>query len=336
MLPDINVSATHIGGNSVVGLRDRVLLLESLDQGGNLDQETLTLVAEHARPQRFRKGDLLLRDNEPVDRIYLITRGKVTVTQRGRPVRVFDQSGAVGLNAVMAEDNLGVRAIADVDTHTLSLPVNILMDLYEANFALVRNSLRVISNQILDARDSLPIGQGEDADMGEWRDRPRTFVERLIEVRRGALFTDTNLDAVLEFARQGYEIRGSAGDVLWEVGESSNYWVGIDYGRVRCSTPDGRSVVIGADYVLGVMDAMGARVRSYKVEALTDYIGFRINRDVMLAILEAHFDLARKILASLSEMVFRNRAADSEIADTDAAKRQRASAELKTIDDRDQ
>ncbi len=322
MLPDINVSATVLGANSVIGLRDRVLLLESLDKGGILDNEALTMVAEHARPHSFRQGDLLLRDGEPIEKVYLVTRGKVVVTERGRTVRVFDESGAVGLNAVLAGVGTGVQAIAEKDTYTLAIPSDILMDLYEANFLLVRNSMRILSNQILEARDNLPNsqGQGDEPDIGEWRDEPRTFVERLIEVRKAPFFSETNLDAVLEFARQGYEVRGEPGDVLWEVGEASNYWLAIDYGRVRCTSADGRSVIIGGDYTLGVMDAIGSRVRSYKVQALTPYIAYRVNRDVMLAILEGHFDVAKKILASLSEMVFRNNAAEIEMADTSVVK----------------
>jgi hypothetical protein len=35
----------------------------------------------------------------------------------------------------------------------------------------------------------------------------------------------------------------------------------MNYGRVRCTAPDGRSVVIGSDFTLGVMDVWGARLR---------------------------------------------------------------------------
>lgn len=319
MLPDVTapeLTATVLAGNSRLGLRDRVLLLGALDKGGILDNDALTLVAEHARPRSFRKGDLLLRDGEPIHHVFLITRGHVTVTQRGRAVREFDDSGAVGLNAVLAGDISGVRAVAERDTYTLAIPSNVLLDLYEANFLLVRNSMRILAGQILDDRGNLPVHQGDEPDIGEWRDATRTFVERIIEVRRGPFFRDTNLDAVLEFARQGYEFRGKAGDVLWDIGDPSTFWVTIDYGRVRCSRADGDSAIIGADYTLGIMDAQAGRPRSYRVEALTDYIGFRVNREVMLAILEGHFDLAKKILTAMSDTVFHNRAAHGEMSDT--------------------
>jgi CRP-like cAMP-binding protein len=298
------MTMTGIGDTSTISLRDRVLLLGALNQTGTLDERTITQVAEHIRPHTFSPGQFLLRDNEPIEHIHLLTRGQVSVTQQGRQVRVFRGAGAVGLNAVLAGVDTGVQAVAEKKTTTLALPSTILMDLYESNFALVRNALRIVAGQVLDARSMLPTDEGEDATLGEWRPEPRTFVEQIIEMRKSPFFADTNLDAVLEVARQGREIRGKTGDVLWEVGDSADYWIRLDYGRMRCTSEEGATAIVGSDYTVGVMDAIAVRPRGYKVEALSDYIAFRIDRDVMLAVFEGHFDLSRKILASMSEMVF--------------------------------
>ncbi len=300
------MTMTGIGGDtSTISLRDRVLLLGALNQSGGMDEETLTQVAEHVRPRTFLAGEFLLRDNEPIENVHLLTRGQVSVTQQGRHVRVFRGTGAVGLNAVLAGVDSGVQALADRDTSTLTLPSNILMDLYESNFALVRNALRILAGQVLDARKMLPSNEGDDATLGEWRPEPRTFVEQIIKMRKSPFFAETNLDAVLEVARQGREVRGKAGDIVWKAGDSSDYWLQMDYGRMLCTSEAGDTATIGSDYTVGPMDAMAARPRGYQVEALTDYIAFRIDRDVILAVFEGHFDLSRKILASLSDMVFR-------------------------------
>ncbi len=301
MLPDLSLSLSNTASSS---LRDRVLLLGALNLGGTLDQKTLMQVAEHARPRRFAAGAFLLKDCQPIEEIHLITRGHVTVTQRGRPIRVVDGMGAVGLNAVLADITSGVQAIADRDTRTLSLPAQILMDLYESNFSLVRNSLRRLTGQILEVRADLPNDEGENATVGQWRSKPRTFVEQIIEMRKSPLFATTNLDAVMALTRHAREVRGSAGDILWKAGDSADYWMRVDYGRMRCTSEDGKSATVGSDYTLGVMDAMAVQPRAFKVEALTDYIAVRIERDVLLAVLEGHFDLSRKFLANLSEMIF--------------------------------
>jgi CRP-like cAMP-binding protein len=307
MQGDLSLSMTMAGmggDTATISLRDRVLLLGALNQSGALDEKTLTQVAEHVRPRSFLAGEFLLRDKEAIEHIYMLSRGQVTVTQQGRPVRVVSGNGAVGLTAVLAGVDSGVQALADEDTTTLALPADILMDLYESNFALVRNALRVLAGEVLDSRNMLPEDEGDDAALGVWRPEPRTFVEQIIEMRKSTFFEDTNLDAVLEVARQGREVRGSAGDVLWNAGDTSDYWLQLDYGRLLCTSEEGGTATVGSDYLLGPMDAMAARPRGYRVEALTDYIAFRMDRDVILAVFEGHFDLSRKILASLSEMVF--------------------------------
>lgn len=284
------------------GLRDRVLLLRSMEALSALDDESLRMVAEYSRVCRFDAGHVLMRDGEPIRAVYIVVDGEVEVSRKGTPVATVRRSFGVGFVSTLARDPEGVHAVTTEDTVALELPVTVLLDAFEESWPLLRNSLRLAAMSVLKTRGALPTGPGADSEVsaGEARDRPLTFVERVIEMRSAPLFRGCNLDAVIEMVRPSREVRGTAGDVLWRIGQPPHFYVRIDYGIMRCSAPDGRSVRVGAGQVLGAMDTLSTEPRAYDVVAETDYGLLRIEHETMLAVLEAHHKLAMNLQAVLS------------------------------------
>jgi hypothetical protein len=181
-------------------------------------------------------------------------------------------------------------------TRTLEIPSAIFETALDENFSLLRSALAVFGGLVLQTRRNLPA----DPDLprqiqeGTFYEEPKTMVQRLIQLRSGS-FTYMNVEALIDMARHMVEVRYPAGHLLWSAGDPSTHALHIDYGRVRCTAPDGRYVDIGNDFTIGVMDVWG-RKRAYEVRALTPVIGFEIAFESFLALLESHVEVGLEIL----------------------------------------
>jgi CRP-like cAMP-binding protein len=284
------------------GVRDRVLVLRSLASFAPLDDEAMTVLAEHAKTRRFRAGETVLSEDGPVPNVYIVIEGQITSHRLGKRIAVVGRSRGVGFLSVVAADQNGVHAVADTDTLTLEIPAEVLQNAFEENYSLVRNGLRLSAGELVRKRGNLPErpGRAEPIALGEYRERPQTLVERIIDLASRRMFDECNVDALIAVARRTEEIRVEPGEVFWRLGEPSSFWLRLDYGRVRCTADDGTAVDVGRGFVLGIMDSFAQVPRSYEARAETRIIAFRVELEPFLEVLESHYDLARQLMAVIA------------------------------------
>ncbi len=283
-------------------MRDRFLVLRSLPTIAGIDEEGLFLLAENTRYRRFRAREEVLQEGAPIRAVHIVVEGRILESMGGHHLHTAGRSEGVGFIPLMARAPDGVSAIAEVETTTLELPTDVLFDVMEENFSVVRNALCITANNLLALRDNLPAhaDHAPTAEVGRYRERPRTLMEIIIETRKGPLFQNANLDAVTDLSRRVREVRFNEGDTLWKIGDSPNFSVRIEYGLVCCQSDSGDEVTVGRDYVLGSMDSLGDRPRAYHARATTPVIAYRIDRDDFLAMLETHYQVALDLLAILA------------------------------------
>ena len=90
------------------------------------------------------------------------------------------------------------------------------------------------------------------------------------------------------------------GHVFWRAGEPGTYSLMVDYGRVRCVAADGRATTVGSRYVLGSMDPLCNKPRSYDAIAETAVIGLRVDRDDWMMVIENHRRMGTNLLRVLA------------------------------------
>jgi CRP-like cAMP-binding protein len=93
------------------------------------------------------------------------------------------------------------------------------------------------------------------------------------------------------------------GQVIWAVGDASTYAFHVDYGRVRCTSSDGRHVAVGRGFTIGVLDVWASEERAYEARAETELIGFHVDFEDFLTLLETHVEVGIDILRSLAQSV---------------------------------
>ncbi len=284
------------------GLRDRALLLRANPSFATLEDDDLLRIAEHARPKRVAAGTLLMTEGDPLRRVYLVTEGHVVVRWKGRVVAEVRGPGGVGFLSLFAGLDVAPEARAVEDCSLLELPTEVVRSNVFESFAIARNTLRLLAAAILERRGTLPREGGGTAEMGTWRDRAPTAVERLILMRRLPPFAGAHLDAVAELARRAEEVRYAAGDTLWQIGDPASFSVRIEYGNVECTNARGEAVTMGAGSVLGIMDTFAAVPRTYHTVATTPVITTRIEAATQLAVLEVHPQLTSTLRVNLARL----------------------------------
>lgn len=283
------------------GVRDRVLMLRTNPNFAPLDDEDLLRIARHARVRRTKKGTVLAREGEPLERIFLVTEGHVVVRHKGRQVADIRGQGGVGLLSLFAGLSVTPEALVLEDSVLLELPAEVVRTNVFDSFPIARNALRMLALGLLERRGFLPATHGEP-EIGRWRDREPTVVERVLVMRSGPLFGEAHLDAVAEMARRASEVRFVEGEELWSAGDPSAFSLRLEFGKVRCTNRDGESVVVGAGTALGIMDVFAGVPRAYDAVALTPLICTKVDAATQLAVLEVFPELASSIRMSLARV----------------------------------
>jgi CRP-like cAMP-binding protein len=283
-------------------VRDRALLLRSLGSFSELDDEALATIAEHARLRRWTAGEVLAPEGGQVTHVYVVLSGTISSRRGDKLIASAPRGRVVGILSLLAGEP-STALVAESETSTMEIPSYALLAALEDNFSMVRNTLRNLARALVRKRGDLPAppDRAPPVELGEWRDQPRTLVETVLTLRaRGGPLARGNLDAVFAMGGAAREQRFAAGEYLWRIGEPSTFLMRVEYGRVRCTSADGKSLDVGAGFVLGPLDALGQVDRSYDARAETAIIGYRTSLDAYLAVLENYFDVARELIATLA------------------------------------
>lgn len=290
---------------TVAGLRDRLLLVHSINSFGELSEHAMVLLAEHARERHFSAGEVLRDEGAPISVVHFVVRGEVVVSRKGAELVVAGDGGTIGMVSLLARDPWGVKAVARTPSHTLEIPAEVILDVYEESRSFLRAAIRYSAMGLLAGRGNLPVPPGyvPGDELGDYRDTPPTLVERIIKMRRNPLFADRNLDAVVDLARIGEYISYEPGETIWDLDEDSTFYIWMSYGRIRCTTAEGSSAAVTGNYTLGIMDSLSRTPRTYAAVPETEVQAVKVDVRGMLMVLETHHDLAMDLLATISRQL---------------------------------
>jgi len=72
----------------------------------NLSENTLESIANNMKKEKFNKGDYIIKEGTYGNTFYLISKGKVTITKDGKPLRVLEQGECLGEKSLLSNDSL--------------------------------------------------------------------------------------------------------------------------------------------------------------------------------------------------------------------------------------
>jgi len=282
----------------------RFLFLRTIPGIADVPPEVAQVVAANARERRFARGDYLCRSGAPALEIHYVVSGQCEIVRNGVAVRRFGPKSVVGGISALAEEKEGYDCIALEDTVTVALTADDGQEIFEEHFVLLKQVLRRTSAQVLIARRKL----GPDAGFGpvaeppfELPDRPFDLVERMAFLRKTFTFGQSEIDAIADLAREVQEVHLPKGEVLWDIGDRSTYFLLPLRGRVdaRAVDPEQRFSLGPGDSV-GSLDAVAGERRWFSATVAEDLVAFRIDVEVLLEVLEDHFSMAMSLLRGMA------------------------------------
>jgi CRP-like cAMP-binding protein len=293
----------------VLGAFERLLHLKRFPLFVGLPPAELALVAEYARERFFQKGEVLLREGEPISSVFIVVDGEVEIRRSGRLIGRASQGAGVGGLGFLARQAEGAEARAERPTLALEWEGDAALELFEDHFPILHHMLRYVCRDLvrlqvktgsewipwgLPARASLPL------------DRPLDLVERIFFLRKSAPFVHASINALAELSRGMVEMRFDPGTPLWKEGEA---WPGIHMivdGAVRCaSSSRAESFTVGAGFPLGAVEAVAEVARWYDAVTETRVVTLQGNVEGLLDVFEDNFDMAMDYLAAMSRALLR-------------------------------
>lgn len=252
--------------SAVPSTAEKTGVLASHPAFATLSGEVVESLAGQFAEERYDTGDVLVREGDPGDRLFLIASGTADIHSADGKRSVFMKSLGPG-------DMFGELALLEPDglrnaTVTATCPVRVF-SLPRAAFAQALESEGGLRDAMLQLRDTIlrfrflrmasPFGALEPA-----------MLDAL-----SARMTRTNFEAGDELIRQG-----DAGDfaLLIAAGE-------VEVVR-REGDDDRRLATLGVGTMLGEAAILTGEVRNATVRALRDGFAFRIDRDALLEMFE--------------------------------------------------
>ena len=281
----------------------RFLFLRTMPGLAEVPPEVSQVIAANTCERSFAKGEYLYRTGVPALEIQYVVSGECEIIRNGRSVRRLGPRSVVGGVSALAGEELGYDCVALEDMITLAIAVEDSQEIFEDHFVLLKRVLRGTSREVLETRRRL----GESAGFGPvsepfaFPDRPFDLVERMAFLRKTLSFGDSEIDAIADLARDVQEVHLPKGEVLWNIGDRSTYFLLPLRGVVDCRATDpDQHFQLGPSDSVGAIDAMADERRWFRAEVAEDLVAFRIDQEVLLEVLEDHFAMAMSLLKSVA------------------------------------
>ncbi len=269
----------------------------------------LAAIALLAHEHSFARGAVVCRAGERVEDVHVVVEGRVRVRGGEHGDGVVGAGEVIGMLSLLARDDVGLEAVAETDTVTLALRADDLFTAFEEDFGILYNQIRDMATETLRLRKQIPPGTylASEKDLGDPPAGEIDLVQRLLYLRGGGL-GNANMDALMTMAQRMRTARFEPDTELWRVGRPSGFLYYIVSGRVRCTTEDGTEFTCGPGYPLGNIESQCGAPRWYDAVTDTAVTALVNDTDVLLDIIEQHFDMALDFVAGMASGLIARRA----------------------------
>lgn len=287
---------------------ERFLFLRTLPGMASVPPEVARVVAANTEERYFPAGSYVYREGEPAMYIQYVVRGSVEIRRHGKPVRTMGQRTVVGGVSALAGDEQGYDGVALEDTITLQIAYDDAQEIFEDHFVFLKGVVAGTSREVIAARKQLGPGAGF-APIGPSMtcpDRPFDLVEKMAFLRESISSRDAEIDAIADLATEVSEVRLARGELLWEIGDESRYFLMPLCGSVEghAQNPE-QHFVLGPGDAVGCMDALAEEPRWYSARVGSGLVALKVDVDVFYDILEDHFGMATSALRGMATGMLR-------------------------------
>jgi CRP-like cAMP-binding protein len=290
--------------HGAIGALERVLYLKAIPAFRGLNNDALAALAESARERFYPRGSLVYDETAPVASIHHILDGRVRLARGDSVVSVAGPGTPTGALAVLARMPMALRGTAEVDTLSLEIESEALLEVCDDHFSVVHALLKYVARWIVDIeRREGPQGPPPARDAARQRlaDGELDLVERIFYLRRFPVFSEASINALAELSRSLTEVRFGPAVPLWSSGDAAPYALLVVDGAVDCAIP-GADVRFqaGAGWGLGTMESIAELPRWHDAATAGPVIALHGAMEGLIDIFEDNAEMAMSFLALLS------------------------------------
>ncbi len=127
---------------------EKVIFLQNVNVFAEVPTEQLALLAAIAEEVSFMEGDVVYKENDPSDALYLVLEGRVRLLRDQKEIAVADNKEAFGTWALFDEEPRVVTATADEDTHLLRIDREDFVDLLADHVQIAQGILKTVVKRL--------------------------------------------------------------------------------------------------------------------------------------------------------------------------------------------
>ncbi len=288
-------------------LTERILRLRGVPTLRSLPAHDLAQVAASLRPVAFRRGEVLLREDEPPRSFFLLDSGTVTIRRKGKRIGTVRGPGGVGFMSFLARNAGGSSAVAENFVEALEVQADAMEEVFEDHFSVLLGTIRFVAQRLIEENkvnpppEYVPPVVSFDSLIG---DAPLGIVERIFLLRRMRAFTEANVNSLATLARKMVEVRPPAGEVLWRAGERSDFSYFVVKGMLQLSWNEGTTVQqIGPGYVVGGSESLVSLPRWNELVTTEPVVLLRGGREGLIDMFEDDYELGMKFLSLIATLL---------------------------------
>ncbi|MDB4945361.1 MAG: cyclic nucleotide-binding protein [Labilithrix sp.] len=292
---------------SQLDLTERILRLRGVPTLTNVPASDLTPLAASLRQVAFRKGDVLLREDEPPRSFFLIGTGTVVMRRKGKRIGTVRGPGGVGFMSFLARNAGGTSAVAENYVEALEVQADAMEEIFEDHFSVLLGTLRLVTSRFIDEvkmTQPSPFAPGDSTLDRLVGDKELGIVERIFLLRRMRVFTEANVNSLATLAQKMVEVRPAAGTVLWSGDDPANHSFFVVKGMLETVWNDGTFVHrMGPGYVVGGAEAMVSLPRWNELTVKEPAVLLRASRDDLIDLFEDDTELGLKFISMMATLL---------------------------------
>lgn len=132
---------------------EKVVFLQNVDIFEQVPAEQLSYIAAIAEEVSYSKGEVIFKENEPSDSLYLVIDGKINLEREGKQVLSAGAKDAFGTWSLLDNEPRVVTATITEDARLLRIERNDFVDLLADNVQVTQGILKTLVKKVRDLVD---------------------------------------------------------------------------------------------------------------------------------------------------------------------------------------
>ncbi len=145
---------------------EKVIFLQNVDVFADVPTEDLSYLAAIAEELEYRKGEIIYKEDEPSEALYLVLEGQVLLHRGGEEIMIAEAKQAFGTWSLLDEAPRVVTATALTDCRMLGIYREDFFDLLADHIQITQGVFKTVVKRMRALMETVSAGPGGRGNIG--------------------------------------------------------------------------------------------------------------------------------------------------------------------------